>query len=155
VADALPGQPDSGWFLHSRTLLRQRLGRRLLLVFVPLRQLPPEGRRWLIPALAAGALAFYSYSPSNWWFYSAVQPFTEDWHYHFAVPKAGGEVWLHCCFLAAPYLFFRFTPLKHLGITCASCFLLGQRHQPDEKYTLSLALAQWFHPLFMVLPERA
>jgi hypothetical protein len=101
----------SAWFLHSRTAFETALGVSLYCLFLFLyANYRLKDRRWLAPALAAGALAFYSYSPlqlvvvlSGFVFLLA------DWRYHFAEPKSWQKGLATLVLLAAPYLVFRLT----------------------------------------------
>ena len=99
------------WFLHSRTAFETALGASLYCLFLFLyANYRLKDRRWLIPALAAGALAFYSYSPLQLVVVlSGLAFLLADWRYHFAEPKSWRRGLAALVLLAAPYLFFRLT----------------------------------------------
>ena len=105
------------WFLHSRTAFETALGVSLYCLFLFLyANYRLKDRHWLIPALIAGALAFYSYSPlqlvvvlSGFIFLLA------DWRYHFAEPKSWQRGLAALLLLAAPYVLFRLTHAEAFG----------------------------------------
>lgn len=99
------------WFLHSRTAFETTLGVSFYCLFLFLyANYRMKDRRWLIPALAAGALAFYSYSPLQLVVVlSGVFFLLADWRYHFEDPKSWRKGLAALVLLAAPYLFFRLT----------------------------------------------
>ena len=99
------------WFLHSRTAFETALGASLYALFLFLyANYRLKDRRWLIPALIAGALAFYSYSPLQLVVVlSGVFFLLVDWRYHFAEPKSWQRGLTALVLMAAPYLFFRLT----------------------------------------------
>jgi len=105
------------WFLHSRTAFETALGASLYCLFLFLyANYRLKDRRWLIPALIAGALTFYSYSPlqlvvvlSGFIFLLA------DWRYHFAEPKSWQRGLAALLLLAAPYVLFRLTHAEAFG----------------------------------------
>ncbi len=145
------------WFLHSRTAFETALGASLYCLFLFLyANYRLKDRRWLIPALAAGALAFYSYSPLQLVVVlSGVFFLLMDWHYHFAQPKSWRRGLAALLLLAAPYLFFRFTHAEafgqHLRIV-HSYWVSGI--SLDEK--LALFFARWlngFNPLYWYFPN--
>ncbi len=105
------------WFLHSRTAFETVLGASLYCLFLFLyANYRLKDRRWLIPALAAGALAFYSYSPLQLVVVlSGVVFLLADWRYHFAEPKSWQRGLAALVLLAAPYLVFRLTHAEALG----------------------------------------
>jgi hypothetical protein len=99
------------WFLHSRTAFETALGASLYSLFLYLyANYRLKDRKWLLPALCAGALAFYGYSPLQFVVVlSGLLFLLADWRYHFASPKTwlGGLAGL--AVLAAPFLYFRLT----------------------------------------------
>lgn len=99
------------WFLHSRTAFETALGASLYSLFLFLYvNYRLKDRRWLILALAAGALAFYSYSPLQLVVVlSGLAFLLADWRYHFAEPKSWRRGLAALVLLAAPYLIFRLT----------------------------------------------
>ena len=105
------------WFLHSRTAFETALGASLYSLFLFLyANYRLKDRRWLIPALAAGALAFYSYSPLQLVVVLSGAAFLlADWHYHFAETKSWRRGLAALLLLAAPYLFFRLTHAEAFG----------------------------------------
>ena len=99
------------WFLHSRTAFETALGTSFYSLFLFLyANYRLKDRRWLIPALATGALAFYSYSPLQLVVVlSGLVFLLTDWRYHFAESKSWQKGLIALVLLAAPYLFFRLT----------------------------------------------
>ena len=105
------------WFLHSRTAFETALGASFYCLFLFLySNYRLKDRRWLIPALAAGALAFYSYSPLQLVVVlSGLIFLLVDWRYHFENPRSWQRGLLTLFLLAAPYLFFRLTHAEAFG----------------------------------------
>jgi len=105
------------WFLHSRTAFETVLGASFYCLFLFLyANYRLKDRRWLIPALAAGALAFYSYSPLQLVVVlSGVVFLLVDWRYHFEDPKSWRRGLAALVLLAAPYLVFRLTHAEAFG----------------------------------------
>jgi hypothetical protein len=145
------------WFLHSRTAFETALGASLYSLFLFLyANYRLKDRRWLIPALAAGALAFYSYSPLQLVVVlSGVLFLLMDWRYHFEEPKSWRRGLAALVLLAAPYFFFRLTHAEafgqHLRIV-HSYWVSGI--SLDEK--LALFFARWlkgFNPLYWYFPN--
>ena len=99
------------WFLHSRTAFETTLGASLFCLFLFLyANYRLKDRRWLIPALAAGALAFYSYSPLQLVVVlSGLVFLLTDWRYHFENSKSWRRGLAALVLLVAPYLIFRLT----------------------------------------------
>ena len=99
------------WFLHSRTAFETALGASFYSLFLFLyANYRLKDRRWLIPALATGALVFYSYSPLQLvMVLSGLVFLLVDWRYHFADSKSWQKGLIALVLLAAPYLFFRLT----------------------------------------------
>lgn len=145
------------WFLHSRTAFETVLGASLYCLFLFLyANYRLRDRRWLIPALTAGALAFYSYSPLQLVVVlSGVLFLLADWHYHFAEPKSWRRGLIALTLLAAPYVFFRLTHAEafgqHLRIV-HSYWVSGISLL--EKFTLFFS--RWlkgFNPLYWFFPN--
>ena len=145
------------WFLHSRTAFETALGASLYSLFLFLyANYRLKDRRWLIPALAAGALAFYSYSPLQLVVVLSGAAFLlADWHYHFAEPKSWRRGLAALLLLAAPYLFFRLTHAEAFGqhlrivhsywVSSISLF---------EKFTLFFwRWLKGFNPLYWYFPN--
>lgn len=105
------------WFLHSRTAFETALGVSFYCLFLFLyANYRLKDRRWLIPTLAAGALAFYSYSPLQLVVVlSGLIFLLVDWRYHFAEPKSWQSGLAALVLLAAPYLIFRLTHTEAFG----------------------------------------
>ena len=105
------------WFLHSRTAFETTLGASFYCLFLFLyANYRLKNRHWLIPALIAGALAFYSYSPLQLVVVlSGVVFLVVDWRYHFAEPKSWRRGLAALALLAAPYLIFRLTHTEAFG----------------------------------------
>ena len=97
------------WFLHSRTAFETALGASLYSLFLFFyANYRLKNRHWLIPALAAGAMAFYSYSPLQLVVVlSGVIFLLVDWRFHFAEPNSWQRGLAVLVLLAAPYLIFR------------------------------------------------
>ena len=145
------------WFLHSRTAFETALGASLYCLFLFLyANYRLKDRRWLIPALAAGALAFYSYSPLQLVVVlSGVIFLIADWRYHFADPKSWRRGLAALVLLAAPYLIFRLTHaeafVQHLRIV-HSYWISGI--SLSEKF--ALFFWRWlkgFSPLYWYFPN--
>jgi len=145
------------WFLHSRTAFETMLGASLYCLFLFLyANYRLKDRRWLIPALAAGALAFYTYSPLQLVVVlSGVILLLVDWRYHFAESKSWQRGLFALVLLAAPYLFFRLTHAEafaqHLRIV-HSYWISGI--SLSEKF--ALFFWRWlkgFNPLYWFFPN--
>ncbi len=145
------------WFLHSRTAFETALGASLYCLFLFLyANYLLNDRHWLIPALAAGALTFYSYSPLQLVVVlSGVIFLLADWRYHFADPKSWRRGLAALVLLAAPYLFFRLTHAEafaqHLRIV-HSYWISGI--SLSEKF--ALFFWRWlkgFSPLYWYFPN--
>lgn len=97
------------WFLHSRTAFETTLGSSMYCLFLFLyANYRMKDRRWLAPALAAGALAFFSYSPLQLVVVvSGLIFLIADWRYHFEDPRSWLKGLAVLVLLAAPYLIFR------------------------------------------------
>ena len=152
IVSAIPA-----WFLHSRTAFETALGASLYCLFLFLyANYRLRDRRWLIPALAAGALAFYSYSPLQLVVVlSGVIFLLVDWRYHFENPKSWQRGLATLVLLAAPYLVFRLTHAEafaqHLRIV-HSYWVSGI--SVLEKF--GLFFWRWlkgFNPLYWYLPN--
>lgn len=105
------------WFLHSRTAFETALGASLYCLFLLLyANYRLKDRRWLIPALAAGALAFYCYSPMQLVVVlSSVIFLITDWRYHFEDSKSWQRGLVALVLLILPYLFFRLAHPEAFG----------------------------------------
>jgi hypothetical protein len=145
------------WFLHSRTAFETALGASFYCLFLFLcANYRLKDRRWLIPALAAGALAFYTYSPLQLVVVlSGVILLLVDWRYHFAEPKSWQRGLFALVLLAAPYLFFRLTHAEafaqHLRIV-HSYWISGI--SLSEKF--ALFFWRWlkgFNPIYWFFPN--
>ncbi len=145
------------WFLHSCTAFETALGASFYCSFLLLyANYRLKDRRWLIPALAAGALAFYSYSPLQLVVVLTGAFFLIlDWRYHFADQKSWLLGLAALFLLAAPFFFFRLThPAafgQHLRIV-HSYWVSGA--SPLEK--IGLFLTRWlkgFNPLYWFFPN--
>ena len=145
------------WFLHSRTAFETALGASFYCLFLFLyANYRLKDRRWLIPALAAGALAFYSYSPLQLVVVlSGLIFLLTDWRYHFAEPKSWRRGLAALSLLAAPYLVFRFTHAEafaqHLRIVHS--YWVSSISLPEK---VALFLGRWLrglNPLYWYFPN--
>jgi len=145
------------WFLHSRTAFETALGASLYCLFLFLYvNYRLKDRRWLVPALAAGALAFYSYSPLQLVVVlSGVILLLVDWRYHFAEPKSWQRGLAALVLLAAPYLIFRLTHAEafsqHLRIVHS--YWVGGLSLPEKFATFFWRWLKGFDPLYWYFPN--
>lgn len=105
------------WFLHSRTAFETALGTSFFGLFLFFyAEYRGKDRRYLVPALAAGAAAFYSYSPLQ--FVIVLTGFVFlviDWHYHFADKRSWLNGLAALAVFCLPYVFFRLTHPQAFG----------------------------------------
>jgi len=145
------------WFLHSRTAFETVLGASLYCLFLFLyANYRQKDRRWLIPALAAGAMAFYSYSPLQLVVVlSGVYFLLVDWRYHFAEPKSWQRGLTALVLMAAPYLFFRLTHAEafsqHLRIVHS--YWVGGLSLPEKFDTFFWRWLKGLNPLYWYFPN--
>ena len=145
------------WFLHSRTAFETTLGASLYCLFVFLyANYRLKDRRWLIPALTAGALTFYSYSPLQLVVViSGVILLVVDWRYHFADPKSWRMGLAALVLLAAPYLIFRLTHAEAFGqhLRIVRSYWIGGTSLINKFGQFFLRWLKGFNPYYWYFPN--
>jgi len=106
--------------------------------------------------LAAGAMAFYSYSPLQLVVVlSGVYFLLVDWRYHFAEPKSWQRGLTALVLMAAPYLFFRLTHAEafsqHLRIVHS--YWVGGLSLPEKFDTFFWRWLKGLNPLYWYFPN--
>ena len=145
------------WFLHSRTAFETALATTFYACFIYCYLIyRTEDKRYIIGAVASGALCFYSYSPAQMvMLFSALLLLISDFKYHWQNRMLALKAFGVTILLAIPYIRFLATHgeenYRHLIIL--QSYWLSDNTLPEKLGIFGLTYLKGLNPLYWFIPN--